>query len=33
MAKQVLGTDLAEAPEAPPMRPPAKKGIFQWRAH
>ncbi|HYI21963.1 MAG TPA: response regulator [Candidatus Limnocylindrales bacterium] len=33
MAKQVLGTELAEAPEAPPMRPPAKKGIFQWRAH
>jgi pilus assembly protein CpaE len=33
MAKQVLGTELAAAPEAPPLRPPAKKGIFQWRAH
>jgi len=33
MAKQVLGTEFAEAPETAPMRPAARKGIFQWRTH
>jgi pilus assembly protein CpaE len=35
MVKQVLGTELAESdtPQAAPIRPAARKGLFQWRAH